>query len=110
MKLLTVLLLTCVLSLGVACSSEPAPAVTPEPTATPAPKYSEGEVIGLVHGILRSHPDEDCSNLLNGSYKFSATYSKERWFVYAQYGEVYRGSWLVYEGSNAIKQNSPCLG
>jgi hypothetical protein len=37
MKLLSLLLLTCVLSLGVACSSESKPTRTPRPTPTPPP-------------------------------------------------------------------------
>ena len=48
MKLLPLLLLAFLLSLGVACSSE---AVVP-PTATPdVPTYSKDEAIGLVQGV-----------------------------------------------------------
>ena len=48
MKLLPILLLVFVLTLGVACSSEP-------PQVPDVPKYTEGEAIGLVQGLLRTH-------------------------------------------------------
>jgi hypothetical protein len=143
MKLLPLLLLAFVLSLGVACSSEDepkppcretvsypaghrcAPEPTPTPEPTPAPKYSEGEVIGLVQGMLRSHPDEACNNVLSYRYEFRATWSTlpdgditgERWMVVAQTrkdsGKGYdviqrRGTWYVYEGTNAIRAPYSC--
>ena len=96
MKLLPILLLTFVLSVGEACSSEPEPAVPP--TATPdVSKYSRGEVIGLVQGMLRTHGDETCISW--AKERMSASYlSKGRWKVDSRVGR-----WYVYEGTNAIE-------
>jgi len=106
MKLLPILLLTLVLSLGVGCSSEPAV----PPTATPdVPKYSEGEAIGIVQGMLRTHGNKDCWNLLNGRYQFKAGYHKGKWSVLAEDEKGrYTGAWVVYEGSNAVETAVSC--
>jgi hypothetical protein len=93
MKLLLILLLTCVLSLGVACSSEP--------------KLSEGEAIALVQGMLRSHPDESCNRA--SRYDFVASFSEGKWIVKHRGWEIDNRVvdvghvWHVYEGSNAIQ-------
>jgi hypothetical protein len=99
MKLLTVLLLACVLSLGVACSSEPAV----PPTATPdVPILSKGEAIGLVQAMLRD------SREMDGEYRTCSSRAK---FIK---GATYLGDgkwevtfddkkWHVYEGSNAVQ-------
>jgi hypothetical protein len=119
MKLLPILLLTLVLSLGVACSSEPAV----PPTATPdVPTYSEDEAMGLVQGMLRSHPDLLCRNYVGGRHNWYAKWrtpseGKSYWVVGAEWPtdrardtRVYgfRASWKLYEGTNAIKANSHC--
>ena len=106
MKLLPILLLAFVLILGVACSSEPAV----PPTATPdVPKYSSGEVIGLVQGMLRAHPDRSCNKASQGKFLWhDVNYRGEGgWDVTLFYRESFR--WYVYEGSNAVQAvDGPC--
>jgi hypothetical protein len=118
MKLLPVLLLACVLSLGVACASE---ASEPPPDV---PTFAEGEAIGLVQGMFRAASIatslkygryDHCYQLgKNGDY--SAWYMGEGvWEVKAS-AEVWKGSnyarpeglltnkWRVHEGSNAVER------
>jgi hypothetical protein len=111
MKLLPILLLAFVLSLGVACSSEEPdcsssftryPAghrCAPEPT--PTPEYSRGEVIGLVQGMLRTHRADTC--VLVGRNEMNASYSGNgKWQIDVKYrNRLYR--WHLYEGTNAIE-------
>jgi len=70
------------------------------------PRYSEGEVIGLVHGMLRIHSDEICRSLTSMGSQFSSQYLFDgKWLV------DFDGflSWEVYEGSNAIRtMNETC--
>jgi hypothetical protein len=104
-KLLPLLLLACVLSLGVACSSEPAV----PPTATPdVPTLSKGEVIGLVQGTLRSHSSVRCSSYAKGMGDSGGVevsyYGERKWRV-----EFKGMKWNVYEGSNAVQTDKgPC--
>ena len=95
MKLLPVLLLTFVLSLGVACSSEP-------PPVPDVPKYTEGEAIGLVQGMLRESREmvkgRTCSSY--AKYLKNAKYLGEgKWKV--THGLSFTSH--VYEGSNAVQ-------
>jgi hypothetical protein len=111
MKLLPVLLLTCALSLGVACASEPAV----PPTATPdVPTLSEGEAIALVQGMLRAHPNKECH--LGFSFPSSVWLEsstpryegKGKWRVAIWYN-LTKGTWYVYEGSYAVETvKGPC--
>ena len=71
MKLLPLLLLTLVLTLGVACSSEPAPdieATVEASVATAVAKTQQtpvtaGEALTLIQGMLRTHPIAGCRKL-----------------------------------------------
>jgi hypothetical protein len=130
MKLLPILLLAFVLSLGVACSSEEpdcsssftrypaghrcAPEPTPTPEPTPAPTYSEGEAIGLVQGMLRSSRLARYCSQLPERGNFSAQYIGEGvWEVkvsarlisgYGYYAGILKQTWRVHEGSNAVER------
>jgi len=101
MKLLPILLLTCVLTLGVACASEPAV----PPTATPdVPTLSEGEVIGLVQAMLRESRemvDEFTTCSSRAKYIKDAQYLGYGDWVVTHANWKYK--WHVYEGSNAVQ-------
>jgi len=112
MKLLPILLLAFIISLGLACSSEPAVS----PTATPdVLTHSANEAVGLlVQGMLRRHPDKPCSSryarlsipvttkgygiepeadyLGEGIWRLTVTGINGVWM-----------QWRVYEGSNAVE-------
>jgi len=101
MKLLP-LLLAFVLSLGVACSSEPA---VPPPATPDVPTFSEGEAIGLVQGMLRENrtlvnwsSNERCSDFAL-QLNVASYIGEGKWEVVFETSYV----WHVYEGSNAIQ-------
>ena len=102
MKLLPILLLVFVLSMGVACSSEP-------PQVPDVPKYTEGEAIGLVQGLLRTHSLEECNQLgVLPSIAYVAEYKgKGKWLVRKRisYGSTNVDmGWYVYERTKAIER------
>ena len=103
MKLLPLLLLTFVLSLGVACASE-------LPPVPDVPKYTEGEAIALVQGLLRTHPLENCNRLdVLPSTAYVVEYKgKGKWLVYMpiSYGStnVLMG-WYVYVRTKTVERD-----
>ena len=102
MKLLPILLLVFVLTLGVACSSEP-------PQVPDVPKYTEGEAIGLVQGLLRTHSLEECNQLgVLPSIAYVAEYKgKGKWLVRKRisYGSTNVDmGWYVDERTKAIER------
>ena len=106
MKLLPVLLLTYVLCLGAACFSDSAP--SPEPDL---PKYTKGEAIVLVQGLLKTHSLENCNRLsVLPITAYVAEYKGNgKWLVYmpVSYGStnILMG-WYIYERTKSIERDA----
>ena len=106
MKLLPLLLLTYVLCLGVGCFSDSTPPPKPD-----VPKYTKGEAIALVQGLLRTHSLENCNRLgMVPTTAYVAEYKGEgKWLVYMPVSycstNILMG-WYIYERTQAIERDA----